>query len=146
MTQTATASEQMMHRAARVSDSIRAWRERRARAAGLLATVVPYTGYGSTTSVRVLGRVLLTRDFERRLTPRPEGMRGWRSFTSIPVADARVTVTIGDETREVRSDRSGLIDQVVPVELQPGWHTIGLQAENPPRGETIDLPPNEAQI
>ena len=29
---------------------------------------------------------------------------------------------------------------------RPGWHTIGLQAENPDPQPTIDRPPNEAQI
>ena len=45
------------HRAARVSDTLREWREERARKDGQLATVVPYTGYGSTSWIRVLGRV-----------------------------------------------------------------------------------------
>jgi phosphatidate phosphatase APP1 len=140
-------SPEVRHRAARVSDSVRDWREKRARKDGYLATVVPYTGYGSTSWIRVLGRVLLTEDIaERASTPKPEGIRGWRSFMSVPVENAKVTVTIGEQRHEVTTDHSGLIDAVVPIQLSPGWHTIGLQAENPDPEPTIDRPPNEAQI
>jgi phosphatidate phosphatase APP1 len=138
---------EVRHRAARVSDSVREWREQRARKEGHLATVVPYTGYGSTSWIRVLGRVLLTRDITQRAsTPNPEGIRGWRSFVSVPVDHAKVAVTIGEQRHTVTTDRSGLIDAVVPISLSPGWHTIGLQAENPDPEPTIDRPPNEAQI
>ena len=114
---------------------------------GYLATVVPYTGYGSTSWIRVLGRVLLTKDIAQRAsTPSPEGIRGWRSFTSVPVDHATVTAIIGDERHEVTADPSGLIDAVVPIELSPGWHTIGLQAQNPGPEPTIDRPPNESQL
>jgi phosphatidate phosphatase APP1 len=139
--------DEVRHRAARVTDSIREWREERARKMGHLATVVPYTGYGSTSWIRVLGRVLLTRDIaQRATTPSPEGIRGWRSFTSVPVDHAKVNVTIGDQRHQVTADRGGLIDAVVPIQLAPGWHTIGLQAENPGPEPTIDRPPNEAQV
>jgi phosphatidate phosphatase APP1 len=95
----------------------------------------------------VLGRVLLTRDITQRAsTPNPEGIRGWRSFISVPVDHADVTVTIGDQRHTVTTDRSGLIDAVVPISLSPGWHTIGLQAENPDPEPAIDRPPNEGQI
>lgn len=130
-----------------MSDSIREWREERARKMGYLATVVPYTGYGSTSWIRVLGRVLLTKDIAQRAsTPNPEGIRGWRSFTSVPVDHATVTAIIGDERHDVTADPSGLIDAVVPIELSPGWHTIGLQAQNPGPEPTIDRPPNESQV
>ena len=141
------APPQVRHRAARFSDSLREWREQRARKDGYLATVVPYTGYGSTSWIRVLGRVLLTHDITQRAsTPHPEGIRGWRSFLSVPVNQAKVRVTIGEQRHTVTADRSGLIDEVVPISLSPGWHTIGLQAENPNPEPTIDRPPNEAQI
>src|SRR5215212_591287 len=140
-------SPAVRHRAARVSDTMREWREERARKDGQLATVVPYTGYGSTSWIRVLGRVLLTPDItERASTPNPEGIRGWRSFVSVPVDHAKVNVTIGEQRHVVTTDRSGLIDAVVPISLSPGWHTIGLQAENPGPAPTIDRPPNEAEI
>jgi phosphatidate phosphatase APP1 len=134
------------HRAARVSDRIRERREQRARGHGQLPTVVPYTGYGSTEWIRVLGRVLLTSERRPRNTAEPEGIRGWRNFTSVPVNGAVVTVTVGGQQHQVTADRSGLIDAVVPISLDPGWHSIGLQAENKGPGATVDRPAQEARI
>lgn len=121
-----------MNRPARVEDAIHEFREKRARKRGYLETIVPYTGYGSTEWIRVLGRVVLTkpqRTGSRRFRPqqkREERVRGWRSFTSIPLGDVAVTVTIGDATARVFADRGGVIDDVIPVALTPGWHTISL--------------------
>lgn len=135
------------HRAARVSDRIRAWRDARARDNGFLPTVVPYTGYGSTEWIRVLGRVLLTADVQHRMsTPQPEGLRGWQAFTSVPVSGAKVTVSVGDEEHTVTADRSGIIDAVVPIALTPGWHTVGLAADPPPTEPKVDRPPNQTQV
>lgn len=117
-----------MHRAARVDLALLRWRARRARAKGLHASVIPYTGYGSTSWIRVLGRVLLTGDTDRTSTE-PEGARGWRSFTSVPVENAAVTVEAGGGSYQVSADHSGIIDVVVEVELEPGWHEIGLSSE-----------------
>ncbi|MFP5283052.1 MAG: App1 family protein [Actinomycetes bacterium] len=131
-----------------MSDHIREWRETFGRRHGQLPTVVPYTGYGSTSWIRVLGRVLLTSEEAPRLTtPEPHGVRGWRSFTSVPVNEAAVIVSVGDQRHTVVADRSGIIDAVVPVELEPGWHTIGLQAEDPgPEPPPVDIPPQEARV
>lgn len=135
------------HRAARVSDRIREWREQRARRTGQLPTVVPYAGYGTTTWIRVLGRVLLSgEDSSRLVDPQPHGIRGWRSFISVPVNEAHVEVTVGDTRHTVVADRSGLIDATVPVELEPGWHTIGLAAEDPGSPPLLDRPPQQARI
>lgn len=134
------------HFAARVGDRIREVREQRARRRGHLPTVVPYTGYGSTSWIRVLARVLLSsEDLSRLTTAEGLGVRGWRSFTSVPVDGATVTVLVGGERHSVTADRSGLVDAVVPVALEPGWHTIGLQAEEPGQ-PTLDRPPQEAKI
>jgi phosphatidate phosphatase APP1 len=124
--------EPELHRPARLEDKLIRWRARRARAAGFTPLVIPYTGYGSTTWIRVLGRALLNRG-HLRITGEPAGARGWRSFTSVPVQQARVEVEAGGTTHEVTSDRSGIIDVVVPVDLQPGWQEIGLRVEG---GET----------
>lgn len=64
-------------------------------------------------------------------------IRGWRSFTSIPVGDAVVTVTVGDTTHTITADRGGVIDEVLEVSLAPGWHTITLSKEN---SQPIDAP------
>ena len=109
------------------------WRAGRARAAGFRASVIPYTGYGSTSWIRVLGRCLLSNDPEGRTrTGEPAGARGWRSFTSVPVENAEVRVDVNGSSYSVTADRSGIIDAKVEVELPPGWQTIGLSAEGSP--------------
>ena len=50
-----------MHRAARIEDWLHDKREKSARRRGHLATVIPYTGYGTTERVRILCRVLLSK-------------------------------------------------------------------------------------
>ena len=117
-----------LHRAFRVDHAILRWRARRARERGFTAVVIPYTGYGSTSWVRVLGRVLLSRD-QQRPEVEPAGARGWRSFTSIPVENAEVVVTVDGQASTVTADRSGIVDQVVPATLPPGWQRIQLSVE-----------------
>jgi phosphatidate phosphatase APP1 len=127
----------MMHRAARVEDAFHAFRARRARKRGYLPTVVPYTGYGSPTWARILGRVVLAKDpkpgsrAERLHRKREESIRGWRSFTSVPVADVPVTIEIEGEgdTHTVMPDRGGVFDTVIPVQLSPGWHTVRMSTD-----------------
>jgi phosphatidate phosphatase APP1 len=117
------------HRPARIDIAIARWREKRARNAGCRATVIPYAGYGSTEWIRVLGRVILSREPERLLRHEPVGTRGWRNFTSVGVQNAEATVEIDGVSQQVQSDHSGFIDAVVPAQLSPGWHTVGLSAE-----------------
>ncbi len=122
-------SEPGMIRAARIDLAVLRWRARRAREKGLHASVIPYTGYGSTSWIRVLGRVLLISD-SYRVSTEPAGARGWRSFTSVPVAEAVVTVTVDGGSYQVTADNSGIVDVVLEVDLSPGWHEIGLSAED----------------
>jgi len=117
-----------IHRAARVDVAVMRWRARRARERGRTPTVIPYTGYGSTSWVRILARVLLASG-RSRLTGEPAGARGWRSFTGVPVENAVVTVEVGGYTHDVTADRSGIVDQVVEVELEAGWHEMRLTVE-----------------
>ena len=118
-----------MHRAARLDLAVMRWRAKRARGFGYRPTVIGYAGYGSTSWVRLLGRVLLTRDVDRTKDDEPTGSRGWRSFTSVPVDNAVVDVRIGGQDLTVVSDYSGIIDTVVDVDLSPGWHTAELSSE-----------------
>jgi phosphatidate phosphatase APP1 len=136
----------MMHRAARVEDWLHERRERFARRRGYRPTVIPYTGYGTTEWARILCRVLLAkpakgdaaRTTESGLDGRNAGIRGWRSFTSVPVNDVTVTIEIGGETFQVQADRGGVVDTVVRVPLNPGWQVAILHTE--------DSPPFEAPI
>ncbi len=118
-----------LHVAARLENRFVAWRTERARSRGYTPLVIPYTGYGATDWIRVLGRVMLNRG-THRLTGEPMGTRGWRSFTSVPVQGARVRVEVGGSSAEVTADRSGLVDAVVEVDLDPGWHRIAYHVED----------------
>lgn len=112
------------------------WREKRARKRGYLPTVVPYQGYGASTWVRVLGRVLLTKPpkpgsrAERKLVKREESIRGWRTFTSVPVNRVTVSITIENVVHRVRADRGGVIDTVIDAELSAGWHTVTMRTDD----------------
>jgi phosphatidate phosphatase APP1 len=123
----ATAARQ--HWLSRVEDTWHGWRERRGRRRGLVPTVIPFVGYGNTEWMRVLGRVVLRKPGSTsgsapgdRLT----NIRGWRSFTSIPVGSVEVEVSAGGERRIIRSDRGGVIDAAIMVRLPAGWNTIRL--------------------
>ena len=118
----------VLGRAMRIDDAVREFREQRARRRGLLPTVIPYVGYGSTSWVRVLGRVLLTR--ESRSRHPGDSVRGWRSFTSVPVDGVGVRIRIGGREHHVHADRGGLIDVRLDAELTPGWHRAGLSTDD----------------
>ncbi|WP_243063273.1 App1 family protein [Humibacter sp. RRB41] len=124
-----------VHRAARLEDAFHGFRARRARKRGHLPTVLSYTGYGTTSWVRVLGRVVLAKDprpgsrAERTNRKREESVRGWRSFISVPISDADVIIEIEGIEHVVRPDRGGVIDTVLPVSLEPGTHWISFRVE-----------------
>ena len=117
--------EPVINRAVRIDYAFQRWRARRARDAGYTAEVTPYTSYGSTTLLRVLARVLLAKSSQRHANT-PTGIRGWRNFVGVPVENASVAVDIGERSYEVQADHSGIVDVVVDVDLEPGWHRIGL--------------------
>ncbi|MFD1713909.1 App1 family protein [Amnibacterium flavum] len=129
----------ILHRAARIEDRIQEFREQRARKRGLLPTVIPYAGYGAPGWVRVLGRVMLTREPR---SSRPS-VRGWRSFTSVAVNDVNVIVTIGKTEHRVHADRGGVIDVRLKSRLSPGWRTVTIRSDDP---ESADGPAVEAPV
>lgn len=140
---TPAAAEPIMHRAARIEDALHNFRERRARKRGHSATVIPYTGYGGKGWCRVLCRVLLTKPPKhgKRGKARKasyKSIRGWRSFTSVPVNDVPVIITAGGVEHRVTADRGGVVDITIEVELPFGWNTIQLS--------TDDSPPVEAPV
>ena len=126
--QAPAAVEPLLHRAARIENSVHRFREKRARKRGLRPTIVPYTGYGSSGWVRVLSRVLLTRTGTLDGADRAN-VRGWRSFTSVPVEHAVVEVTIGGRTQTVTTDRGGVLDVRLESDLAPGWHVVTITTE-----------------
>ncbi|MEP6843093.1 MAG: phosphatase domain-containing protein [Pseudolysinimonas sp.] len=123
------------HWLARLEDTWHRMRQRRGMRRGMVPTVIPFTGYGTAGWVRVLGRVVLSRPGtppSDRLT----SLRGWRSFLSIPVADASVEVTVGGERGMIRSDRGGVLDAVIPAKIATGWTAITLGIA----GDEVDAP------
>ncbi len=129
----------LLHRAARIEDSVHAVREAWARRRGLTPTVIPYSGYGGNGWIRVLGRVLLVRAPRpgARQRARSRSVRGWRSFTSVPVNDVAVTIIAGGREYRVAADRGGVIDSRVEVDLPYGWNTIQLRTDD---SATVDAP------
>jgi len=127
----------MMHRAARIEDAVHRLRARWGRRRGLITTIVPYSGYGAPGWARVLGRVLLTRKIAGTSSDRYQNIRGWRSFLSIPVYDVDVVVTVDGIEHSVRAGRGGVLDVRVPVDLEPGWHSLSLRTEG---SETVTAP------
>lgn len=112
-----------LHLAARIEDAYTALRARSARSLGRVPTVVAFRGYGSTTSIRVLARVLYV-DPDPTTKKIRKYVRGWRAFIGVPVVGAKVRIKIGHEKFAVTSDRGGVIDAVLPVTLAPGRHTV----------------------
>jgi phosphatidate phosphatase APP1 len=90
---------------------------------------VPYTGYGSTSWIRILGRAVLVKEPAGRKSE-PTGARGWRNFISAPIENAPVRVEVAGSSDTVTADVGGVIDAVLEVQLQPGWHSVGLSIED----------------
>lgn len=117
---------------ARIEDWFHAHRYRRARRRGLTPIVIPYTGYGARDWTRVLGRVVLakpTRADKPQTDARYRKIRGWRSFTSISVGFAEVTVSIDGEEFTVTADRGGVLDATLASSFTPGWHSVSFTVE-----------------
>lgn len=110
-----------------VADVIHAIRGRIATATGAVPTIVAYAGYGSTSWVRVLARVVLMRTSGTTTTGT---VRGWRAFMSVPVRNSQIEVELDGVTHLVQADAGGLVDVVLESSLPPGWHTITLRSAN----------------
>ena len=123
----APSAEKILHRAARMEDAVREFREQRARKRGFVPTVIPYAGYGAPGWVRVLGRVVLTREGGRKGRA---SVRGWRSFTSVAVNDDTVVITVGDREHRVQADRGGVIDVRLDSQLPIGWQTVSIRSDD----------------
>lgn len=118
-----------------IGDLIHNWRSKRARSRGAEPIIVPSVGYGSTEWVRVIGRALYKTDpFEEMVQQDApaESLRGWRSFTSVAVSNAAVTVTLAGQTFEVIADEGGVIDARIDVSLEPGIHDMTMEMSGSP--------------
>ncbi|MBM7782942.1 App1 family protein [Arthrobacter tumbae] len=118
-----------------IGDTWHALQTRIAEQRGRVETIIPYTGYGTTTWIRVLARVVLSnpRDLQplegnEMMKPIKEGLRGWRNFVSAPVRYAEVTLEVDGTSAVVHADRGGVIDIHVQASLEPGWHTVRIKS------------------
>ncbi|MPV49074.1 MULTISPECIES: App1 family protein [unclassified Pseudactinotalea] len=124
------------HVAARIEDGVHRRLTPYLRRRGWRPRTISYTGYGSESFVRVLGRVVLGRRFaaeanvERASTSEELAhavfnQRGWRSYVTAPVGYIPVTIRIGAREFRTKTDRSGYIDHTIRGhDLAPGWHTV----------------------
>ena len=161
----------LLKAAHRVGDRVHAAQTVWARRFGFIPQVVAYRGYGTTSRVRILARVLYgapglhrigantTREPARgrdhcragwQAPPASRGwtgtedVRGWRAFTSIPIEYSAVTIEIGDQVQTVRADFGGVVDVMVSVSLTPGWHSVRLSGEGaePAVGQVLVVDPS----
>ncbi len=139
----ALSGSQFFRLAHRLSDAVNDVRIQLAKRWKFVPQTIAYQGYGSTTRVRVLGRVLLTQKplpgsrAEHEAKNGNQNIRGWRAFTGVPLQYSDVEITIGDVVTHVTADRGGLIDTEVDVQLPPGWHTAVLRAEGTEPAEAL---------
>ncbi|MCT1867171.1 DUF2183 domain-containing protein [Dermabacter sp. p3-SID358] len=128
------------HWSARLEDKKNTAMARLLRTLGYEARIQPYTAYGSRTKVRVLGRVLFAGPgtkpdhFDQPVYDmRSLARRGFRNFMSQIDPHVRVEITVdtakGAQVFETYADRSGIIDEIIPVELEPGLHEITLSTD-----------------
>ncbi|GAA2027992.1 App1 family protein [Pseudokineococcus marinus] len=112
-----------------LGDALHRRASRRALEQGWQPSISVYAGYGSPRRVRVLGRLLLTAPDGRGPSERPEVVRGWRSFLTVPVRDAPVVVEVAGQRHEVLTDRGGFVDVSLPADLEAGWQEVVLHAD-----------------
>lgn len=93
----------------------------RKQRAGWQPAATGYVGFGDTSKVRVLGRVLM----QPETAPRNEAQRGFRQFFTTQVAHIDVVVKAGARETTTRTDANGYIDVLVRDHgLAPGWHEV----------------------
>lgn len=119
--------------AARVEEVFDRWLERALRAFGWREKVICYTGYGTSESVRVLGRVVLVPRWSRtglgKATEDLIKRRGFRNFFSAACVRAPVRITVGDQEVEITTDRGGYIDHRVRNHSLPaGWQQVQVRS------------------
>lgn len=116
---------------------------------GWTPRAIAHTGYGSTSFIRVMGRIVLSRhggaEHEAELESlspsaamaagtlreRAEAsVRGWRAFITAQAMNAPVVITVDGVEHPTRSDRSGYIDTVIDGHtFEPGWHEVTITPE-----------------
>ncbi len=110
------------HLASRFESGVRGVIGPRLLARDWTARVVPFMGYGRPDQVRLLARVLLTPPGHSELSQ--YGRRGWRRFLSAPASYVDLRVEAAGQVHDVRSDRDGYVDVLVPGDFPPGLSVV----------------------
>lgn len=126
----------LLHRAAKIEDWVHEFREARALRSGRVPAVIAYPGYGGEGWARILCRVLLVKNGAEQ-EALYQDTRGWRSFTSIALNHVDVTVSHNGHSHVVTADRGGVVDAVVPFDLEPGWNTVQISTSG---SKPVDAP------
>ena len=161
MNGTPSATSSRPHVAARLDRAVTKATAAVFRRRGWQPKLIPYTGYGTTRWVRILGRVLLappaagsgdrprsgqhgslkvgvvtapalTSDPQPTTAARQQSGRGWRRFLTTPLAGADVEVDIDGRVHRLRTDDGGYLDAVLPSGLSPGRHDVTLRTVDGP--------------
>ena len=112
----------------RIEQGFTQFRQRSAERRGDRPVMVAFDCYGTTDHVRILGRALFKTHGPEDPTAEDEtSIRGWRSFTSIPISFAHVDVEIEGVQFRLVADKGGVIDADVEISLEPGVHTARLR-------------------
>jgi len=119
--------------AARLEEFIDRRIEALLRAIGWREQVISYTGYGSTSSIRVLGRVILVPKRARtglgKATEEMIRRRGFRNFFSTACVRAQFTVQVGELRVSGITDRGGYIDERIrDHNLTAGWQQVEVRS------------------
>ncbi|MFW7415099.1 App1 family protein [Demequina sp. SO4-18] len=98
----------------RAETGIRDWTSRRAAGRGWSPAVIPYVGYSSGDSARVLGRVVTAPpSFDPAVR---RGVRAWRHLFTLERPGTDVEITLGETTVSATSDEAGIVDVHMALE------------------------------
>lgn len=102
----------------------------RKAAQGWRPSIIGYYGFGDSTQVRVLGRVVMADPNAPAPTPaNAKSQRGFRQFFTLQVPNHEVTVRVGEQAVETRTNENGYIDVLITDHgLEPGWQEVTIEA------------------
>jgi phosphatidate phosphatase APP1 len=103
----------------RVADVLR-------RRRGWQLDVVPYVGSGTTTRAHLRARVVLRSSSDSSGDSFGAGVlaTSLRRYLAVEVRGENVTIEVGGQRTQARSEWEGYVESRIDVELTPGWHDV----------------------